>query len=133
MAEAKPLMGLVLATVVVRNPSQPTRPPVTVEALVDSGALHLCLPEAVCTALGLEAIDQRAVSLADGSTQIVPYVGPVELRVLGRVGICGALVLGDQALLGVIPLEDLDLVIVPKTRTLAVNPQSPQIGRSLAK
>jgi len=43
------------------------------------------------------------------------------------------LVLGDQVLLGAIPLEDMDLVIIPKTRTLDVNPDSPNIASSIVK
>jgi len=31
--------------------------------------------------------------------------------------------MGDQVLLGAIPMEDMDLVIVPKTRTLDINPE----------
>ena len=30
-------------------------------------------------------------------------------------------------------MEDMDLVIIPKTRTLSVNPASPNIGTSIAK
>ena len=45
----------------------------------------------------------------------------------------GALVMGDQALLGAIPMEDMDLVILPKTKKLDVNPASPNIATSLAK
>jgi hypothetical protein len=41
--------------------------------------------------------------------------------------------MGDQVLIGAIPLEDMDLVIVPRTRTLDVNPSSPGIGTSIAK
>jgi hypothetical protein len=57
---------------------------------------------------------------------LVPYVGPIELRFKNRIGFAGALVIGDQILLGAIPMEDMDLIIVPKTRTLAVNPDSPK-------
>jgi hypothetical protein len=39
----------------------------------------------------------------------------------------------DQVLLGAIPMEDMDLVIVPKTRTLDVNPDSPNIASSIVK
>ena len=45
----------------------------------------------------------------------------------------GALVMGDEPLLGAIPMEDMDLVIIPRTRTLDVNPSSPNIGTSIAK
>jgi hypothetical protein len=50
-----------------------------------------------------------------------------------RVGFAGALVMGDQVLLGAIPMEDMDLVVVPKTRSLDVNPNSPHIGSTIAK
>ena len=41
--------------------------------------------------------------------------------------------LGDQVLLGAIPMEDMDLVVLPKERRLDVNPDSPNIATSLAK
>jgi hypothetical protein len=63
----------------------------------------------------------------------VPYVGPVELHFKNRVGFAGALVMADEVLLGSIPMEDMDLVIVPRTRTLDVNPNSPNVATSMAK
>ncbi len=104
-----------------------------VVALADSGAVHLCIPEHVQIQLKLEAIDNKEVTLADGSKKLVPYVGPIELRFKNRVGFAGALVMGDQVLLGAIPMEDMDLVVVPKTRTLDVNPDSPNIASSIVK
>jgi len=106
---------------------------VDVVALADSGAVHLCIPEHVQIQLKLEAIDNEEVTLADGSKKLVPYVGPIELRFKNRVGFAGALVMGDQVLLGAIPMEDMDLVVVPKTRTLDVNPDSPNIASSIVK
>ncbi|KKO17994.1 MAG: hypothetical protein L3J18_01680 [Candidatus Brocadia sp.] len=50
-----------------------------------------------------------------------------------RVGFAGAFVMGDQVLLGAIPMEDMDLVIIPKTRTVDINPFSPNIATSIAK
>ena len=41
--------------------------------------------------------------------------------------------MGDQALLGAIPRSDMDLVVVPKTREVMVNPSSPNIASSIAK
>ena len=60
------------------------------------------------------------------------YVGPVEIRFKNRTGFTGALVMGDQVLFGAIPMEDMDLVVIPKTRELDVNPRSPGIGTSVA-
>ena len=45
----------------------------------------------------------------------------------------GAQVMGDQALPGSIPMEDMDLVVVPNTREVIINPDSPNIGSSIAK
>lgn len=126
-------MGLVNGTFVLRNPRLPDLEPVMVEALADSGALHLCIPEHVRLQLHLDAIDSKEVTLADGTRQLVPYVGPIELRFKNRVGFAGALVMGDQVLVGVIPMEDMDLVVIPRTRRLDVNPDSPNIASSLAK
>jgi hypothetical protein len=45
----------------------------------------------------------------------------------------GALVLGDEALLGAVPMEDMDLVVNPSRRELTVDPASPNIAHSRAK
>lgn len=71
--------------------------------------------------------------MADGSKKLVPYVGPVQVRFQKRTGFVGALVMGDQPLIGAIPMEDMDLVVIPKTQTLAVNPENPNIAMSMAK
>jgi clan AA aspartic protease len=126
-------MGLANGKVLLKNPRLPELAPVDVVALADSGAVHLCIPEHVQIQLKLEAIDNKEVTLADRSKKLVPYVGPIELRFKNRVGFAGALVMGDQVLLGAIPMEDMDLVIVPKTRTLDVNPDSPNIASSIVK
>jgi clan AA aspartic protease len=126
-------MGLVPCSLVLRNPRTPEVDPIEVPALADSGALHLCIPEHVRIQLRLEAIDRKEVTLADGSRKLVEYVGPIELRFKNRVGFAGAIVLGDQVLLGAIPMEDMDLVVIPRTRTLDVNPDSPNVGSSIVK
>jgi clan AA aspartic protease len=126
-------MGLTNAHIILRNPRLPELGPVEINALADTGAVHLCIPEHVQIQLKLEEIDKKEVTLADGSRTLVPYVGPIELRYKNRVGFAGALVMGDQALLGAIPMEDMDLVVVPNTREVIVNPNSPNIGSSIAK
>ncbi len=128
-------MGLVNGQLVLRNPRLTDLASVAADALADSGALHLCIPEHVRIQLQLEPIDTKEVTLADGSKRLVPYVGPVEIRFKNRVGFVGALVIGDEVLLGVIPMEDMDLVVVPRTRTrtIDVNPANPNIATSSAK
>jgi clan AA aspartic protease len=126
-------MGLVHAKLILKNPRKSELEPVEVEALADSGAVHLCIPAHVQIQLGLEEITKKEATLADGSKHLLPYVGPVEMRFKSRVGFGGALVLGDEVLLGAIPMEDMDLIIIPKTRTLDVNPGSPNVATSVVK
>lgn len=126
-------MGLVNAKLVLENPKVPDLEPIEVDALVDTGAVHLCIPSHVQLQLKLEEITKKEVTLADGNQKLVPYVGPIQLRFKNRIGFAGALVMGDQTLLGAIPMEDMDLIVVPKTRTVDVNPNSPNIATSIAK
>ena len=124
-------MGLVSSTILLRNARVPTLA-VLIDAVADTGSVHLCIPQHVCDRLRLQKLADREVTLADGSTRLVPYVGPVEIRFKNRSGFAGALMMGDQVLFGTIPMEDMDLVVIPKTRELDVNPRSPDIGTSVA-
>ena len=124
-------MGLVFSKIQLRNPTEANLSPIEVEALADSGAVHLCIPEHIQIQLKLPEIDRKEATLADGTRKLIPYVGPIEIRFKNRVGFAGALVLGDQVLLGAIPMEDMDLVLIPGTRTLDVNPNSPNIATSI--
>jgi clan AA aspartic protease len=126
-------MGLTNARIQLRNPKLPDLEPVEVDALADTGSVHLCIPLHTQIQLKLAQVGKQEVSLADGSRKLVPYVGPIELRYRNRTGFAGALVMGDQPLLGAIPMEDMDLVVVPKTRTVVVNPVSPNVASSIAK
>jgi len=126
-------MGLVIAKIILKNPSKVDLESIEVDALVDSGAVHLCIPEHIRIQLELDEIDKKEVTLADGSKKLIPYVGPIEIKFKNRVGFAGALVMGDQTLLGAIPMEDMDLVIIPDKKILDVNPDSPNIASSIAK
>ncbi len=46
-------------TIRLTNPRLPSLAPVEVEALADTGALHLCIPEHVRIQLQLEEIDRK--------------------------------------------------------------------------
>ena len=61
------------------------------------------------------------------------YVGPVRIRFENRSCYVGAIVLGEQVLLGAIPMEDMDLVVLPLERRIAVNPLHPHFAAGLAK
>ena len=75
----------------------------------------------------------REVISANGKSHVVPYASPVRISLLGREYVTGALVFGNQVLLGAIPMEDMDLVVDSARQTVTVNPLSPNISRSLAK
>lgn len=123
-------MGLTHATLELENAR--TKAGMSVRFLVDTGALHLCIPEHVAIQLGLDlSAASREVTLADGSRRKVPYVGPILVRFENRSCFAGALVLGTEPLLGVIPMEDMDLVVHPSPRKLIVNPDSPNVATSV--
>lgn len=126
-------MGLIRAPFQLSNPSQLELQPVDVQALVDTGAVHLCIPEHLVIQLQLRELERREVVLADGHRRSVPYVGPVEIRFRNRRCFTGAMVLGDEVLVGAIPMEDMDLVLRPQLQSVDVNPESPNIPLSLAK
>lgn len=126
-------MGLIRAKLSLKNPRQPDLQPIEVDALADTRAMYLCLPAHVQLQLGLDEIDRREAPFADGSRKLVPYVGPVELRFKNRVAFTGALVLGSEVLLGAIPMEDLDVVLLPQSRTIDVNPANPNVAGAVVK
>ena len=99
-----------------------------IEALVDTGATMLMLPAEVVAALGLREGGRRKVRYANGDVAEVPWVSGVKLTILGREMVATALVerAGTTALIGQIPLEELDLLVDPKSRKLHVNPASPE-------
>jgi len=126
-------MGLVRAKIILRNPRESQLKPLDTEALVDTGSLHLCVPEHVALQLRLEELEKREVATADAAKRLCSYVGPLEVHFENRACYTGALVLGDEVLLGVMPMDDMDLVISPSLRTVTVNPQSPNIPSSVVK
>ena len=124
-------MGHVFTDIVLTNPRRLELESVTVNALVDTGAATLCIPENIRIQLDLEEAEQRVVTTADGKRRTVPYVGPVRIRFGNRSCFTGAFVMGEQVLLGAIPLEDMDLVINPLRREVTVNPASPNVPSAL--
>ena len=126
-------MGLIRGVFLLSNPSRPDLDPVEVSALVDTGVVHLCIPEHLAIQLSLVELERREVVLADGHRRSVPYVGPVEVRFKNRRCCTGAMVLGNEVLLGAIPMEDMDLVLLPQFQSVDVNPESPNVAVSLAK
>lgn len=127
------LMGLVYANIELSNPVVPGFKPLNVRCLVDSGSTYLVLPQHVATQLNLKTLETREATTADGDSHTVPYAGPVRITFENRNCFVGALIMGDEVLLGAVPMEDMDLVIQPKLLRLSVNPESPNIPRGHVK
>lgn len=125
-------MGIIYTHLRLANQARPDLEEIDAEALVDTGAIHLCIPEHVALQLQLGQLAPREIKTADGRSHLVPYAGPIRISMLGRECLTGALVLGDRVLLGAIPMEDMDLVIEPSRQRVTVNPLSPNIPMSLA-
>jgi clan AA aspartic protease len=126
-------MGLVRAKITLSNPREQSLSPLDVQALVDTGAMMLCVPEHVALQLHLAELYKREVTTADGKKHLCPYVGPVQITFENRGCFVGALVLGDEVLLGAVPMEDMDLIVSPANRSLSVNPNSPNIPSVIVK
>ena len=122
-------MGITYTNIEIRSPVRPDLSPIAGTALADTGALHLCLPRHIAIQLALDTQEEREVTLAGGSKLRVPYVGPVALRFGNRQCFVGALVMGDEVLLGAIPMEDMELIVLLMTRQVAINPASPNLSR----
>ena len=118
-------MGLVYAKIKLSNPRKPDLRSIEVTSLVDSGAIHLCIPEAIAFQLELDTHEFRNVQTADEKIHSLPYVGPIRVDFENRFCFVGAMVIGNETLLGAVPMEDMDLIIHPARQTLNVNPMSP--------
>ena len=126
-------VGHVFAELELSNPRRQDLAPLAAKALADTGELMLCIPEHVAIQLDLEAESMREVSVADGRSTRVPYVGPIKVAFGKRFCYVGALVLGDEVRLGVVPMEDMDLVVDPARRKLTVDPASPNLPHARVK
>jgi clan AA aspartic protease len=125
-------MGIVYQHIRIANAARPNLEEIDAKALVDSGAIDLCIPRHVAIQLKLETLEQREVTYADGRKEAVDYVGPVKIECFGRHAFTGAMVMGDVVLLGAIPMESMDLLVDPRRLQLIPNPENPNIPGALA-
>lgn len=126
-------MDHVFAEVELSNPKRDGLAPLRVRALADAEARVLCIPERVAAQLALQTESMREVATADGGSASVPYVGPLKVAFEKRFCYVGALVIGDEVLLGAVPMEDMDLVVNPGQRMVTVDPASPNLPRARVK
>ena len=94
-------------------------------ALIDTGAVSSVIPQNVMEQLGLEADGHRVVEYADGRKDSVELTEPVTFEIIGRKTTEGAMVLGDEVIIGQTVLEVLDLLVDCNNRKVIPNPAHP--------
>ncbi|MEP7110132.1 MAG: retroviral-like aspartic protease family protein [Ferruginibacter sp.] len=97
------------------------------EFMIDTGAIRMAINEDIKKKLGLKNGIMMNVSLADGNIKQVEMVGGIKVRFGDRTCYTDAFVLpdGTEPLLGAIPLEGMDLVVIPSENKLEYNPKHP--------
>lgn len=95
--------------------------------MADSGAIRLTINEAIRQQLGLRKRTSMDVLLADGTKRTLKVAGPVKIKFKERECITDAFVLpnNEEPLLGAVPMELMDLMILPAAEKLDYNPFHP--------
>ena len=81
------------------------------EALIDTGVVRSAIPATVADRLGLMRLRRSEAKYANGHVEEVDMTEVFTVAMLGRETEISAMVLGEQILLGVTLLEDLDLMV----------------------
>lgn len=101
---------------------------VEVNALVDTGATMLVIPESVRQDLGLRTLDRKLIGIADGTVLECDVVGPIKVRFQDRTSVGSAIAIPGRAsiLFGALQMEEMDLLVDPLRQRLIPNPRSPE-------
>ena len=95
------------------------------DALVDTGAVSSVVPANVMRQLGLQSDGERVAEYADGRNEVVDLTEPITFNIIGRETAEGAMVLGDEVIIGQTVLEVLDLQVDSRNQKLIPNPAHP--------
>ena len=126
-------MGLVRQHIRLSNPHEPSVEEIDAIALVDTGAIELCLPERIANQLKLKYAGEIGIHLANGDKQTCDAMTTVRLEVFGLKWHGQVVVTGDEVLLGAIPMESLNLIVDPKRQLVYPNPDNPNMPVASAK
>jgi len=99
-----------------------------VRALVDTGCMLSTVTDEVAQALGFDPAEfsMKRIVLADGRSVRVPTIGPIQIDYEDRSCKTEAYVMGDECLLGCVPLECMDLAVDPvKEQLVGRHPGGP--------
>lgn len=94
------------------------------DALIDTGATGLLVPNRMVAALGLEPLHSRSARTVGGLTVLQMYRA-VRLTIQGRDCISDVAAIPDEfsIIVGQVPLELMDWVVDPRNRRLVGNPE----------
>jgi clan AA aspartic protease len=92
---------------------------VALTAIVDTGATTLVINEDIFNKLDLSVVETRNINLAGGAKVECKVTGPVCIQWKDRQATVSAVMLPEgKPLLGVIPLEFMDLIVDPVRQEL---------------
>ena len=121
-------MGKVIEKVRLTNAFEPARS-VDVDALVDTGATMVVLPQDVVDELGLRKVRETTARYGNGETEARSVYGVATVEIRGRVGNFDVLAerKGTRPLIGQSVLEQLDFLVDAKNGSVVPNPASPDV------
>jgi len=92
----------------------------TVTAIVDTGSYSLMLDEQTVQKLGLGTTGEQRIRIANGERIVCPVTTPVEINWKDRQSVMSVISVSGlpQNLLGLLPLEDMDLIVHPHKHEL---------------
>jgi clan AA aspartic protease len=112
-------MGVTFAKVRLSNPRRPRRKALTLDFLIDTGAIYSVVPSNTLRRLGIKRLETEEFTLADG-TKHRYAVGEAFFELGSKAGTSKVIFApqGATPLLGAFSLESLGLMVNPVTREL---------------
>lgn len=121
-------MGKVIEKVKITNLIEKSKT-LEINAVIDTGATMVVLPQEIVDEFGLKKIRDVKVKYANNKTKKKSIYGVVTIEIKGRVGNFDVLAeeKGSQPLIGQVVLVVLDLIVDSRTKKLIPNPSSPEM------
>jgi len=93
---------------------------VTVNAIVDTGSYSLMVDEQTAQKLGLGITGEQRIRIANGERVVCPVTTSVEINWKDRQSVMRVITVPGlpQTLLGLLPLEEMDLIVHPNKHEL---------------
>ncbi|MEP6901179.1 MAG: clan AA aspartic protease [Actinomycetota bacterium] len=95
------------------------------DALIDTGAVSSVVPLNEMQQLGLQSDGQKVAEYADGRNDVVELTEPITFEIIGRKTTEGAMVLGNEVIIGQTIFEVLNLLVDSNNHNVIPNPAHP--------